>query len=100
MGSTYVHLSGKNTDDAVLKMHGLERKEEVNDMKPTKCNNCNSLNPPGKERCMKCGNELVEETERNDGLSEKEMIDLYSQLLLMKKYGHVPVVMLVFQNVL
>jgi site-specific recombinase XerD len=84
MPSIYVHLSGKNTDDAVLKMHGLEKKEEVVNVKPSRCKNCNSLNPPGKERCMKCGNELNEKETEKDNTSEKEMI--FEKLLNDKEF--------------
>ena len=45
MAAVYVHLSGKDIDDAVLKMNGMEveEKEEDNALKTIKCPRCKQI---------------------------------------------------------
>jgi integrase len=56
MASVYVHLSGRDVDDALLKLYGLKEKapEEEHD-KPTRCPRCSEINPPNFKFCGKCG---------------------------------------------
>jgi integrase/recombinase XerD len=56
MPSTYVHLSGKNTDCALLKLAGIKTMESKNDseMKPKICSRCNTINPYDAKFCIKC----------------------------------------------
>ena len=79
MASTYIHLSGKNTDNALLKMYGLNVKDEkANDMKPLKCTRCDSINPYGAQYCVKCGMVLNEvaaaEIDENVKQAQQEQI--------------------------
>ena len=61
MASTYIHLSGKNTDSALLKMYGLEKAEDKHDeIKPMRCPRCDGINPHGAQFCVKCGAVLNE----------------------------------------
>ncbi|MFC1800781.1 tyrosine-type recombinase/integrase [Nanoarchaeota archaeon] len=57
MPSTYVHLSGKNTDDALLKLSGVEVAEKKTDskMKPIFCPRCENINSYDNKYCAKCG---------------------------------------------
>jgi integrase len=56
MASVYVHLSGKDLDNAVLKMYGMQKEEDMVDtMKPDHCPRCKELNPKGARFCFKCG---------------------------------------------
>jgi hypothetical protein len=54
--STYVHLSGRDMDDAVLKMHGIIEKdsEEESKFKTVDCPRCKTINPPGSSFCSSC----------------------------------------------
>jgi len=54
--STYVHLSQRDIDDAILKLHGIkkEEKEEIK-LKPTICPRCNHQNSPEAKFCTFCG---------------------------------------------
>jgi site-specific recombinase XerD len=56
MASIYVHLSGRDVDDALLKAYGLKVKEEENEEVKTliKCSRCNELNDPDAWYCTKC----------------------------------------------
>ena len=61
--STYVHLSGKNLDDAILKMHGLMKDDEtVKRFSPIECPRCKTVNDPSNKFCSQCGLGLDERT--------------------------------------
>ena len=57
MPSTYVHLSGKDMDAAVLKLNGIEIGNNESDTAPqaTVCVRCKRLNPTSAELCCACG---------------------------------------------
>ncbi len=57
MPSTYVHMSGRDIDGAVLKLHGFkkEEKEESAKFSPKKCHHCEKMNPPNSKFCIRCG---------------------------------------------
>jgi len=65
MASVYVHLSGRDVDDALLKTYGLEnkKKEQSSELKPIKCIRCEQVNPPTNDFCQKCGIALNREAE-------------------------------------
>ena len=58
MSGVYLHLSGKQTDDALLPaLYGMkveENKEKQPKMFPIKCISCGELNPYNAKRCKKC----------------------------------------------
>jgi integrase len=57
MASVYIHLSGKEVDDALLRLQGLkkeERKEEP-ELKVVICSRCNGSNSPTSKFCIRCG---------------------------------------------
>lgn len=53
---TYVHLSGRDMDTAVLRMHGIIDKveEEKNRFRMITCPRCNTKNSPGGKFCSNC----------------------------------------------
>jgi integrase/recombinase XerD len=53
---TYVHLSAKAQDAAILKAYGIkvEEEESVKDAKPRACPRCGELNPSNTTYCRKC----------------------------------------------
>jgi len=57
MASTYVHLSGRDTDNAILKMHGMktEAHKTTQKLKPLKCMRCSEINKSTSKFCDKCG---------------------------------------------
>jgi integrase len=57
MPATYVHLSGRDVDDAILKMRGLKSKgEEVKStLAPKKCPRCDLVNKATGKFCNRCG---------------------------------------------
>jgi len=57
MAATYVHLSGRDIDSAILKLHGLdiEEQKEEEKFKLIKCPRCNQNNSPSTKLCNYCG---------------------------------------------
>lgn len=64
MPSTYVHLSGRDINDAVYKLNGLIKKDEDAKEKflTKKCPRCEETNPPNGKFCHRCGAVLDVET--------------------------------------
>jgi len=57
MPSTYVHMSGKNIDNAILQMNGLateESKTRQSELKPIICPRCETINAPSSKFCTRC----------------------------------------------
>lgn len=59
MAATYVHLSGRNIDNALLKLNGIKTEAEVDQeehpLKIQRCTRCDEVNPPTNRFCSKCG---------------------------------------------
>jgi len=55
--ATYVHLSGRDMDKAILKLNGLVEEEvtEDNNFKAIKCPRCGITNSPESKICPHCG---------------------------------------------
>ncbi len=66
MAATYVHLSQRDIQDAVFKLHGIESPARINDtFKVGRCPRCKEINPENSLYCGKCGLPL------KDGVKEK-----------------------------
>lgn len=57
MPSTYVHLSGKDTDEALLRLNGVIREDKADRvlLSPQKCPRCTAINSSESKFCTKCG---------------------------------------------
>lgn len=63
MPAVYCHLSGKDMDNAVKAMYGIEDLETpIDTMKPGKCSRCGEMNASGANYCFRCGLPLTKET--------------------------------------
>jgi ribosomal protein L37E len=65
MASIYVHLSGRDVDNALLKLNGISttedgKKEEL--LKTVSCPRCQQQNTPVSKFCSRCGSPLVIQT--------------------------------------
>jgi site-specific recombinase XerD/ribosomal protein L40E len=60
MASIYVHLSGRDVDNALLRMHGLVKDEDKQDeiLKLKICERCKEKNSPVSKFCKRCGSPL------------------------------------------
>lgn len=59
MPRIYVHLSGREVDDKLLRFYNL-KKERERVKEPRKCPVCREINPPNAEICFKCLRPLTE----------------------------------------
>ena len=57
MPATYVHMSGKNVDKAILEMNGIVvgDKKEKSKLHPVICPRCDTINAIDSKHCNKCG---------------------------------------------
>ena len=65
MPDIYVHMAGKDVDTAILKLYGIEVKENNNcesKLKPRNCPRCKEVNPVTNKFCSKCGMVIDEAT--------------------------------------
>ncbi len=94
MPSIYVHLSGRDLDEAVLGVYGLKkRSEEEPKLKPKICPRCQTSNQFDAKFCVKCGLALdvktameVEETRlKTDSIMDMLMKDPEFRELLARK---------------
>ena len=89
MASVYVHLSGKNTDQAILKVYGktLEIETDKANLIPKTCPRCQTENEATHKYCKLCGTILDEEerTKLIANQSSKSEIDKFMNLLIKDK---------------
>jgi len=96
MASVYVHMSGRDLDDTLLKMHHLaEKKDEEMKIQIRNCHRCKQPNSPTSKFCNKCGavlnveTVLVVEQERakadnllNELMKDKETLDYLAKKII------------------
>lgn len=80
MAAIYVHLSGKDVDQAILKLHGLATDEmkEDNALKTLKCPRCKEIQDKKSHFCFKCGLPLNKEFEHK---IDTDFKDAYVKLI-------------------
>ncbi len=64
MAKIYVHLSGRDQDEAILRAHGIEIEEGAEEevgVQPRRCPRCEAWNEGGAAYCMRCGMALTED---------------------------------------
>ena len=69
MAAIYVHLSGRDVDHALLKLHGI--KTDKGDQQPDQleskpCSRCKTINPCTGRYCSLCGLPLDDKTESHE----------------------------------
>lgn len=94
MPSTYVHLSGRDLDDAILGVYGLRKIEDVKPkLRPTMCPRCHTNNVTDARFCSKCGlaldikvaEEMEDARSKTDSVMNVLMKDDEFKTLLLKK---------------
>ena len=96
MAAIYVHMSGKDTDEAVLRANGIQiqKQEKEITFQPINCRRCNTNNPPTNKVCQMCGfvldkklqNKIIQEDEiRNERMDkifkDQEILELIRRKL-------------------
>jgi ribosomal protein L40E len=79
MTRRYVHFSGRDLEEAILQLHGLERGEKHDSMlKSIECPRCKTRNGPDAARCSFCGlildRKLAEEMEEEERKKDQAVI--------------------------
>jgi integrase/recombinase XerD len=83
MPKVYVHLSGRDVDCALLKMHGIQtvgNQENVAKLTRTICARCNLGNSPSDRFCGRCGLPLSIDAAVEMEKQRREADDLMSKL--------------------
>jgi integrase/ribosomal protein L37E len=80
MASIYVHMSGRDVDDAILKMYGVKKEDggDSETFKPILCARCGSSSPPASKICSTCGLGFRPEEEKT---VERPKATVISQLM-------------------
>ncbi len=83
MPATYVHLSGRDVDEAILKLRGMKPKEDKieSTLAPRKCPRCGLTNKATGKFCSRCGGALDLQTAVTMQEEIKETDDKFSKLL-------------------
>ncbi|MGA7627032.1 MAG: site-specific integrase [Methanoregula sp.] len=63
MFKTYLHLTGLDVDNEVLRLYGIEpqKKAKEQQMTPKQCPHCQTVNPPFSGYCYVCGHQLTDD---------------------------------------
>ncbi|MCR4323815.1 MAG: site-specific integrase [Nanoarchaeota archaeon] len=89
MPSTYVHMSGKEVDNAILIMNGIETgiKKEESKLQPIICSRCDTINSNDSKHCNKCGGilDLKHAMEIEEELSQRKGADNVMEILMKDK---------------
>lgn len=85
MAATYVHLSGRNIDNALLKLNGIKTEDEVNEeehpLRARPCARCSEVNPPTNRFCSKCGAPMEIRTAIDIQREQEKTDDIMNSLL-------------------
>jgi len=83
MSSIYVHLSGRDIDKAVLKLHGIQEEKDVKseELELKKCCRCEKDNPSTGKFCLRCGLILDDTTAIEFEDKKKEMDNTMTSLM-------------------
>ncbi len=90
MPATYVHLSGRETDSALLALSGIRKDEEKKEslLKPIKCTRCENLNSYDAKFCSKCAGILdiqtamqLEDKRQKENEMRKESDEIMNKLM-------------------
>ena len=86
MAAVYVHLSGRDVDNALLKLAGKQipeaEKELETDRRIKICSICRHENSPETHRCSNCGRPLDLRTALEDDKKEKELLRMITPEIL------------------
>lgn len=80
MASIYVHLSGRDVDDAILRIHGVKNddKDKQKEIETKKCSRCDEINSFDSKYCRRCGSSLNERDAIKIADVERKIINLMS----------------------
>ncbi len=87
MSRTYVHLSGKQIDDAILSIYGKKKKEEVlPELASKTCPKCKKDNGPTSSFCTQCGLPLNVKAMQDVEDSQKKLMQTIELMMKMEDF--------------
>lgn len=82
MSGTYVHLSGKQIDDAILGIYGKKKKEDVlPELMSTACPRCKKENGPASSFCVQCGLPLNLDAMQEAQTSQEKLMHVIEMIM-------------------
>jgi integrase/recombinase XerD len=82
MPRVYVHLSGKQIDDALLKIYGVKKAESmVPELISKECSRCEKINGPTSKFCSRCGMALSLEAAKEIQEYEQKLPEILQLML-------------------
>ena len=83
MAAVYVHLAGRDTDEAVERICGVENEEAKRDsiLKPKECMRCRFVNPSEFEFCGRCTAPLSADVARSIWKKTERLDEVFSKVL-------------------
>jgi integrase/recombinase XerD len=77
MAATYIHMSGKETDNSILELNGvkIDKEKKISKLKPKECSRCKTINEATNRFCKICGLPLDQETRQEIIKVESEKKD-------------------------
>jgi ribosomal protein L37E len=89
MPARYVHLSGKDAEDAILQLHGIKNDSEQSSVAKMKsCPRCGEQSTPEIKRCLGCGFILDEKLLAEVSMKqETEIANIISRLEKLESLG-------------
>ena len=90
MAAVYVHLSARDIEEAILRLHGLAPNKKEREPHPEACPRCGFLNPTSSRLCQRCGlpfeiRAAFDTTQRADlvaSVLSEQMIDQIASLVV------------------
>lgn len=76
----YVHLSGRDIDKEILKIHGIET-DDQEEKKPKRCHVCGTINPPSQNFCRNCMRPLSREAAEKADKAKEGMESLQDWMI-------------------
>ncbi|MHA1961670.1 MAG: tyrosine-type recombinase/integrase, partial [Candidatus Thorarchaeota archaeon] len=83
MAAVYVHLAGRDTDEAIDRMHGIDEEEGKREsvLKPKECLRCRFVNPSEFKFCGRCTAPLTTEVARSLWKETEKLDEMFSKVL-------------------
>ncbi len=83
MAAVYVHLAGRDTDEAIDRMHGIDEEEGKREsvLKPKECLRCRFVNPSEFKFCGRCTAPLSTEVARSLWKETEKLDEMFSKVL-------------------
>jgi site-specific recombinase XerD len=78
MLKTYLHLTGQDVDNEMLRLYGIEvaEKKKERGLKPHQCAHCSTINAPTSNYCSTCGHPLTTEAQKEVSASSNNIRQL------------------------